>query len=36
MMIDENSILTHTLGMRLSAIFAYYYAPSAGVWRRLR
>ena len=36
MMVDENLLLPHTLGMRFSAIYAYYYAPSTGVWRRLR
>jgi len=36
MKIDENAQITHTLDMRFSAFYAYYYAPFTGVWRRLR
>jgi len=36
MKIDESLQIPHTLGMRFSAFYAYYYAPFTGVWRRLR
>jgi len=36
MMIDENAGFPHTLDMRFSSFYAYYYAPFTGVWRRLR
>lgn len=35
-MIDESAAFAHTLGMRFSATYAYYYYPVTGVWRRLR
>lgn len=34
--LDHHPRFRHTLCMRFSAIYAYYYYPDTGVWRRLR